>query len=666
MFNTVRSKIMAPITLIVVLIIAIFAWFIYNVTNNSIEKNGEALVQSVSLGLNNAVTAREVAENIMEREMIGQSVMAAYMIHHGATYKDLKEVAKRGDIDEIWSTDDKGNTTETSIAKKVDFNFGSDPNGQAVEYMQLLDNKTTQVVQPAQIRDVDGKFFKFVGVSSWNPNEPQIIQIARNGEKLLTLEKQIGSENYIQELKKYLSESVLYAAVVDKNGQKITATSNESLEDAGFNKAGITKQLVSVKGDYNGQRVSQFTKKLENGNYLVLALDATVLTNILWSTLWAAIISIILIAAMSALTITRQIKRIMHIRDSLQHISEGDADLTKRIELHSTDEIGQLVTAFNGMMDNLQGIMHDLKVQAGAIKDATINIDERADFSLTATQSIKSQSVEVAEAARIQFESTEDSTHAMEDLARNIQDISDAITNILSKAHQTEEEAAEGVATVQEFMAQLHEIENTTRSAVEKTTQLVGLSDKIGEFTDIITQIADQTNLLALNASIEAARAGDAGKGFAVVAEEVRKLAEQTKHSADEIISVVRNVQDNTKEVASAINLTSNVVATGHQIADRAQLSFQTIASRIEGIGDEIETVSSSSVTMTANTEEITASVEHIQQLAKQSVDHVNKMVEATEKQAAFMHDMDESVSALQEISTSLHGTTNRYKIENA
>lgn len=666
MFNTVRSKIMAPITLIVVLIIAIFAWFIYNVTNNSIEKNGEALVQSVSLGLNNAVTAREVSENIMEREMIGQSVMAAYMIHHGATYKDLKEVAKRGDIDEIWSTDDKGNTTETSIAKKVDFNFGSDPNGQAVEYMQLLDNKTTQVVQPAQIRDVDGKFFKFVGVSSWNPNEPQIIQIARNGEKLLTLERQIGSENYIQELKKYLSESVLYAAVVDKNGQKITATSNESLEDAGFNKAGITKQLVSVKGDYNGQRVSQFTKKLENGNYLVLALDATVLTNILWSTLWAAIISIILIAAMSALTITRQIKRIMHIRDSLQHISEGDADLTKRIELHSTDEIGQLVTAFNGMMDNLQGIMHDLKVQAGAIKDATINIDERADFSLTATQSIKSQSVEVAEAARIQFESTEDSTHAMEDLARNIQDISDAITNILSKAHQTEEEAAEGVATVQEFMAQLHEIENTTRSAVEKTTQLVGLSDKIGEFTDIITQIADQTNLLALNASIEAARAGDAGKGFAVVAEEVRKLAEQTKHSADEIISVVRNVQDNTKEVASAINLTSNVVATGHQIADRAQLSFQTIASRIEGIGDEIETVSSSSVTMTANTEEITASVEHIQQLAKQSVDHVNKMVEATEKQAAFMHDMDESVSALQEISTSLHGTTNRYKIENA
>jgi methyl-accepting chemotaxis protein len=666
MFNTVRSKIMAPITLIVVLIIAIFAWFIYNVTNHSIEKNGEALVQSVALGLNNAVTAREVSENIMEREMIGQSVMAAYMIHHGATYEDLKEIAKRGDIDEIWSTDDKGNTTETSIARKIDFNFGSDPQGQAVEYMQLLDGKTTQIVQPAQIRDVDGEFFKFVGVSSWDATQPQIIQIARNGEKLLTLEKQIGSEKYIQELKKYLSESVLYAAVVDKDGKKMTATSKESLEDAGFQKADITKQLVSVKGDYNGQRVSQFTKKLENGNYLVLALDATVLTNILWSTLWAAIVSIILIAAMSALTITRQIKRIMHIRNSLQHISEGDADLTKRIELHSKDEIGQLVAAFNAMMDNLQSIMHDLKIQAVAIKDATVNIDERAEFSLTATQSIQSQSVEVAEAARIQFESTEDSTHAMEDLARNIQHISDAITNILSKSNQTEEEATEGVAIVQEFMAQLQEIEHTTTRAVEKTTQLVGLSDQIGEFTAMITQIADQTNLLALNASIEAARAGDAGKGFAVVAEEVRKLAEQTKQSADEIVAVVQNVQNNTKEVASAIHLTSNVVATGHHIADRAQTAFQTIASRIESIGDEIETVSSSSVTMTANTEEITASVEHIQELAKQSVDYITKMVESSEKQAAFMHDMNASVNALQEISTNLHGTTNRYKIEQA
>lgn len=664
MFKTVRAKIMAPITLIVVLIIAIFSLFIYTMTNNSIKQNGEALVQSVSLGLNNALTARDVAENIMEREMIGQSVMASYIINQGGTYEELKKIAERGDIDEIWSTDDKGNTTETSVAQKIDFNFGADPNGQAVEYMSLLEGDTTQIVQPAQIRDVDGEFFKFVGVSSWDPTTPQIIQIARNGEKLLTLEQQIGSEYYMKQLQKQLGDTVLYAAIVNADGKKITATSNHSLTDAGFDVAAIKQEISSKKGHYDGKRVSQFTKKLNNGHYLVLAIDASVLTNILVSTIIAAIVSIIFIAAMSALTITRQIKRILHIRNSLEDISDGDADLTKRIELHSRDEIGQLVTAFNAMMNNLQHIMGDLKSQAGAINDATTAIDERTDFSLTATEQIKAQSIEIAQAARIQFESTEDSTHAMEDLARSIQNISDAITDILMKSNRTEGEASEGVAIVQEFMAQLYEIDNSTKAAVEKTSQLVGLSDRIGEFINIITDIADQTNLLALNASIEAARAGDAGKGFAVVAEEVRKLAEQTKKSADEIVAVVENVQTNTKEVAQAINSTSAVVTTGQQIASKAQLSFQTIAAGIESIGDDISSVSSSSEAMSANTEEITASVEHIQQLARQSVENVNKMVSASEQQADFMHDMDDTVSSLQEISSSLHGTTSKYRIQ--
>ena len=81
------------------------------------------------------------------KEMIAESVMASYIIDKGATYEDLKAIAERGGIDEIWSTDDKGNTTVTSVAPTVDFNFGADPNGQAAEYMQLLDGRAKEIVQ---------------------------------------------------------------------------------------------------------------------------------------------------------------------------------------------------------------------------------------------------------------------------------------------------------------------------------------------------------------------------------------------------------------------------------------------------------------------------------------------------------------------------------------
>lgn len=114
--------------------------------------------------------------------------------------------------------------------------------------MSLLEGDTTQIVQPAQIRDVDGEFFKFVGVSSWDPATPQIIQIARNGEKLLTLEQQIGSEYYMKQLQKQLGDTVLYAAIVNADGKKITATSNHSLTDAGFDVAAIKQEISSKKG----------------------------------------------------------------------------------------------------------------------------------------------------------------------------------------------------------------------------------------------------------------------------------------------------------------------------------------------------------------------------------------------------------------------------------
>ncbi len=291
-------------------------------------------------------------------------------------YEDLKAIAERGGIDEIWSTDDQGNTTVTSVAPSIDFNFGSDPNGQAAEYMQLLDGRATEIVQKAQNRDIDDKFFKFVGVSSWNPATPKIVQVARHGLQLLDLEASIGSEYYIKELNKYLSSTVLFAAVVNDAGNTMVATADKDLADIGFTKEKFSTNAPEFSGRYEGIRVTQYVKPLSNGTYLAIVVSNAILSNILIGTIIAAVIVVCVIFFTTSLTISRQVSRILSVRNSLEEISRGEADLMKRINVTSKDEIGQLVKSFNGMMENFQQIMCGLKQEALQIKEATYSIFE--------------------------------------------------------------------------------------------------------------------------------------------------------------------------------------------------------------------------------------------------------------------------------------------------
>lgn len=130
MRKSMKWKMLLEIMGIVVFIIAAFSIYVYQATYKSEKSNGEAIANSIVMGLEGAIQSREKAEEIMEKEMIAESVMASYIIDKGATYEDLRAIAERGGIDEIWSTDNKGNTTVTSVAPTVDFNFGADPNGQ--------------------------------------------------------------------------------------------------------------------------------------------------------------------------------------------------------------------------------------------------------------------------------------------------------------------------------------------------------------------------------------------------------------------------------------------------------------------------------------------------------------------------------------------------------
>lgn len=650
--------------IIVVLIIGAFSIYIYRATYKSEKSNGEALANSIVMGLEAAIQSREKAEEIMEKEMIAESVMASYILDQGATHEDLKAIAERGGIDEIWSTDDKGNTTVTSIAPAIDFNFGADPNGQAAEYMQLLEGSAQEIVQKAQFRDIDNEFFKFVGVGSWNPATPQIIQVARNGQQLLDLEASIGGESYINELNQYLSSTVLYAAIVDEAGQVIAATADKDLAAIGFKSAHFsTHQATDFSGRYDGTRVTQYVKPLSNGTSLAIIVSNKILSHILIGTIVASLIVVCVIFFITGVSIARQVNRINNVRDSLEEISKGEADLTKRIPINAQDEIGRLVASFNGMMDNFQIIMRELKQGANDIKAATYTIQENAHDTLDSAATIQQESSQVAQASFAQQQNTEDSTHSMEELARGIQHISESIAEISTISRNTEENADNGLQIMRTLQQQLVTIHEKTDFAVIGTQELEKLSAMIGEFTNVITGISDQTNLLALNASIEAARAGEAGKGFAVVAEEVRKLAEDSKVAADRITQVVVDVQKETANMVITIQSTADVLHAGRSVVEEAQQSFEGIHNDVQVLATQVDLVSSSTEEIAASTEEVTATMEDVSLLAKQTSNSVDAVAQKAKHQAQSMEGMTAFIDQLNATAESLQQSAGKYKV---
>ncbi|KGR86024.1 methyl-accepting chemotaxis protein [Lysinibacillus boronitolerans] len=664
MRKSMKWKMLLEIMGIVVFIITAFSIYIYQATYKSAKNNGEAIANSIVMGMEGAIQSREKAEEIMEKEMIAESVMASYIIDKGATYEDLKAIAERGGIDEIWSTDDKGNTTVTSVAPTVDFNFGADPNGQAAEYMQLLDGRAKEIVQKAQIRDVDDQFFKFVGVGSWNPATPQIVQVARHGQQLLDLEASIGSESYIDQLDNYLSSTVLFAAIVDEKGQAIAATADQDLADIGFEPAQFSAQKsTEFSGRYDGTRVTQYVKPLSNGTYLAIIVSNAVLSHILVGTIVASLIVVCVIFFTTGLSISKQVARILSVRNSLEEISKGEADLTKRIPINAKDEIGQLVTSFNGMMDNFQQIMYELKQGANQIKEATYTIQENAHETLESAAIIQGESSQVAQASFAQQNNTADSAHSMEELARSIQYISESIAEISSISRNTEENADNGLQIMQSLQKQLVTIHEKTNFAVIGTQELEKLSTMIGEFTNVITGISDQTNLLALNASIEAARAGEAGKGFAVVAEEVRKLAEDSKSAADRITQVVINVQKETANIVATIQATADVLHAGRVIVQQAQHSFEGIHNDVQVLATQVDLVSSSTEEIAASTEEVTATMEDVSLLAKQTSQSVDAVAQKAKHQAENMESMTAFIDQLNTTAENLQLSAGKYKV---
>ncbi len=314
-----------------------------------------------------------------------------------------------------------------------------------------------------------------------------------------------------------------------------------------------------------------------------------------------------------AIGITRPLKKLIV---ATEEIAQGRGDLTKRISLHSSDEIGDLAGNLNSVFENL----HHL---ASGVQSASLSVG-------SSSAEISAASKQMLAGAKEQALKIESSTAAVTELSSSIQQVA----NNALQATKVAKESGDQVQTAIDGMAR---IRSTVEDAAEKIHELGESGKRIGNIVEVIRQISEQTTLLALNASIEAAHAGEQGRGFAVVANEVSSLAKRVGQSAKDIEDLIATIKDQTSEAVTSMQTGTRDVEDGTQIVTHTLGSLKTI---VEVIQDTANAVQEQAVV----SDEIARNMDAVQKIAQEVLASSEEAVVQGETLHELAHGLEESV----------------------
>jgi len=324
-----------------------------------------------------------------------------------------------------------------------------------------------------------------------------------------------------------------------------------------------------------------------------------------------------------------------HLSQNLAQIAEGEGDLTRRLKVEHQDEIGKTSIIFNTFMDKIQSVVTDVKKSAEQVM-ATAHQLTAAAQELTGSSDQQSEAT-VAMAA------------AIEEITVSIATVADNAGNAQNMAIEAGHLSSEGAETVRSAVGEMGKISESVGHSTQMIRELDAKSTQISNIVNVIKEIADQTNLLALNAAIEAARAGEQGRGFAVVADEVRKLAERTTVSTQEIGKMIAAIQASTQSSVQGMDLSSAQVQEGMRMVERSGDSM----THIEGSTDKVREA----------VNEISSALREQSSAANQLAQEVEKIAQKSEKNGFLAKQSSGAAKHLEEQALTLKQAVDRFKV---
>lgn len=353
---------------------------------------------------------------------------------------------------------------------------------------------------------------------------------------------------------------------------------------------------------------------------------------------------------------------IRKIANVTKKVANGDLT-SEEIIVRNGDELGELAANFNVMQRNLKQLVEQLSLHSNGVLHAATTLQQSTQEASEATKQIGHSIEKIATGIEKQAKHTEQSKFAMEDMVKGIQLVTETSGTAFEVSSQSEQEASEGHQLMHSSLENMNAIYRTVYDISSIMTTLNENSEQIGEVITVISDVAEQTRLLALNASIEAAHAGEHGRGFSVVAENVRRLADTTMESTNNIRGLIASVQHKIKGIS---DLTIEGIGEVNKGLDTSNISDQKFTSILESIRSVVKDVQESSTAteqMSASAEQIYSSLTELNAIAELSSTNSLEISSASEEQIAVLEEVHASSVELQKMSEQLQELVSKFKL---
>jgi len=398
-------------------------------------------------------------------------------------------------------------------------------------------------------------------------------------------------------------------------------------------------------------------------------------------------LAVLMVVGAITITVQRGIAtQVRAIMDLFRQIRDGN--LRARAEVIQSDEMGDIASGLNGMLDNTLSLMQtreekeqiqrsiarlldevsgvaegDLRKEAEVTADITGAIADSFNYMITelrdiiasvqrTTAEVNSSASQVQSTAEILARGSEEqsmqileASSAIEQMATSVQHVSSTAQSAAVVARQALGSAQEGAESVRKTIEGMNSIRGQVQETAKRIKRLGESSQEIGEIVELIGDIADRTSILALNASIQAAMAGEAGKGFAVVADEVERLAERATEATKRIGTLIKSVQGDMNEAMGAMEETTREVVAGSTLANEAGQRLSQIEAVSQQIAEMVQQISMAASQQALGSEAVSRNVTGISDVTRQNADGAKQTAAAIHHLAALAEQLNASVS---------------------